>query len=86
MQKSIPEEQREDRFHAALSAVWRAGDEREHEEPPIVDATAHILTEGVAPTADTLVLDDIEVGSLSQYGCLYQVSDQATDPRGRRSQ
>jgi len=45
---------------------------------PVVDATAHILTEGVAPTADTLVPDDVEV-SLVQYGCLYQVSDVADD-------
>ena len=45
---------------------------------PIVDATAHALTEGVAPTADTLVPDDVEV-SLTQYGCLYQLSDQAND-------
>lgn len=45
---------------------------------PIVDATAHILTEGTAPTADTLVPDDVEV-TLSQYGCLYQVSDVVND-------
>lgn len=45
---------------------------------PIVDATAHILTEGTAPTADTLVPDDVEI-SLTQYGCLYQLSDQAVD-------
>ena len=32
---------------------------------PIVDATAHILTEGTAPTADTLVPDDVEI-SLTQ--------------------
>lgn len=45
---------------------------------PIVDATAHILTEGTAPTADTLVPDDVEI-SLTQYGCLNQVSDQVVD-------
>ena len=45
---------------------------------PIVDATAHILTEGTAPTADTLVPDDVEI-SLTQYGCLYQLSDQTVD-------
>ena len=45
---------------------------------PLVDATAHVLTEGVAPTADTMVPDDIEV-SLSQYGCLYQISDVVND-------
>lgn len=45
---------------------------------PIVDATAHILTEGTAPTADTLVPDDVEI-SLTQYGCLYQLNDQTVD-------
>jgi len=45
---------------------------------PTVDSLAHILTEGVAPTADTLVPDDIEV-SLQQYGCLYQYSDVVGD-------
>jgi len=45
---------------------------------PIVDYTAHVLTEGVAPTADTLVPDDVEI-TLSQYGCLYQLTDQVFD-------
>lgn len=45
---------------------------------PIVDATLHALTEGTAPTADTLVPDDVEI-SLTQYGCLYQVSDVVVD-------
>ena len=43
-----------------------------------VDAAAHILSEGVAPTADTLTPQDITV-TLNQYGCLYQVSDQVVD-------
>lgn len=38
----------------------------------------HILQEGVTPTADTLVPQDITV-TLNQYGCLYQVSDQVVD-------
>lgn len=44
----------------------------------VIDDTAHILTEGVTPTADTLVPDNVEV-TLQQYGCLYEISDQATD-------
>ncbi len=44
----------------------------------VVDADAHILTEGVAPTADTLVPDNIEA-TLQQYGCLYQVTDVVDD-------
>lgn len=43
-----------------------------------VSAAAHELTEGVTPTADTLVPQDITV-TLKQYGCLYEVTDQAVD-------
>jgi N4-gp56 family major capsid protein len=45
---------------------------------PLAAAAAHILTEGVTPTADTLVPQDIEV-TLNQYGCLYQLSDVVAD-------
>ena len=43
-----------------------------------VNASAHILSEGTTPTADSLVPQDITV-TLNQYGCLYQVSDQVVD-------
>lgn len=43
-----------------------------------VSASAHILTEGTTPTADSLVPQDITV-TLNQYGCLYQVTDQTVD-------
>lgn len=43
-----------------------------------VSAAAHVLTEGVTPTADSLTPQDITV-TLNQYGCLYQVSDQVVD-------
>jgi N4-gp56 family major capsid protein len=43
-----------------------------------VDPLAAILTEGVTPTADTMVPDNITV-TLNQYGCLYQLSDQTDD-------
>lgn len=39
---------------------------------------AHELTEGVTPTADTLVAQDITV-TLKQYGCLYQLTDKTVD-------
>lgn len=44
----------------------------------VVDPNAAILAEGVTPTADSLVPQDITV-TLNQYGCLYQVSDQVVD-------
>lgn len=45
---------------------------------PAATASAHILTEGVTPTADTLVPQDITV-TLKQYGCLYQLTDVVAD-------
>ena len=43
-----------------------------------VDSAAHVLAEGVTPTADSLTPQDITV-TLNQYGCLYQVTDQTVD-------
>ena len=43
-----------------------------------LDPATQILAEGVTPTADTLVPQDITT-TLNQYGCLYQVSDQVVD-------
>lgn len=45
---------------------------------PLVDAAAHELTEGVTPTADSLVPQDITV-TLKQYGCLYELTDKVVD-------
>lgn len=45
---------------------------------PVVDAAAHELQEGVTPTADSLTPYDINV-TLKQYGCLYELTDQAAD-------
>lgn len=45
---------------------------------PAAAAAAHVLTEGVTPTADTLVPQDITV-TLNQYGCLYQLTDVTAD-------
>jgi N4-gp56 family major capsid protein len=45
---------------------------------PAAAAAAHVLTEGVTPTADSMVPQDITV-TLNQYGCLYQLSDVVAD-------
>lgn len=45
---------------------------------PAAVAASHILTEGVTPSADTLVPQDITV-TLNQYGCLYQLTDVVSD-------
>ena len=45
---------------------------------PVATTAGHILTEGITPTADTLVPQDVTV-TLQQYGCLYQVTDQVVD-------
>ncbi|MDR2333733.1 MAG: N4-gp56 family major capsid protein [Burkholderiaceae bacterium] len=45
---------------------------------PLVDPTTHELTEGVTPSADTLVPQDI-TATLKQYGCLYELTDKVVD-------
>lgn len=45
---------------------------------PAVNASAHELTEGVTPTADTLTPQDI-TATIKQYGCLYELTDQTVD-------
>ncbi|MEJ5148965.1 N4-gp56 family major capsid protein [Comamonas sp. MYb396] len=45
---------------------------------PVVNAVAHELTEGVTPTADTLIPQDITT-TIKQYGCLYELTDQVVD-------
>ena len=45
---------------------------------PLAAANAHILSEGVTPSADTLVPQDVTV-TLQQYGALYAVSDKTAD-------
>lgn len=45
---------------------------------PVVSAAAHELAEGVTPSADSLVPQDVTV-KLKQYGCLYQLTDQVSD-------
>jgi N4-gp56 family major capsid protein len=41
-------------------------------------AAAHVVAEGVTPTADSLVPQDITV-TMQQYGCLYQYTDKTAD-------
>lgn len=43
-----------------------------------IDPATQVLTEGVTPTADSMIPQDITV-TLNQYGCLYQVTDQTVD-------
>lgn len=45
---------------------------------PLVDVNSHELTEGVTPSADSLIPQDITV-TLKQYGCLYELTDQVVD-------
>lgn len=44
----------------------------------VVTASAHVLTEGVTPSADSLTPQDISV-TMQQYGCLYQITDKTFD-------
>lgn len=45
---------------------------------PSVTAAAHILSEGVTPTAETLTAVDVSI-QVQQYGCLYSYSDKTAD-------
>ena len=45
---------------------------------PSVTANAHIVTEGMTPTADTLTPVDVNV-QLQQYACLYSYTDKAAE-------
>lgn len=45
---------------------------------PKADPAAHELTEGVTPSADTLIPQDITV-TIKEYGCLYQLTNQTAD-------
>lgn len=45
---------------------------------PVVDATLHLTTEGVTPTADSLTPTDVSV-TLLQYSCLYAMTDKTVD-------
>ncbi|WP_429951391.1 N4-gp56 family major capsid protein [Comamonas sediminis] len=58
--------------YGATNADWNTRNR------PKAEPAAHELTEGVTPTADTLVPQDITV-TLKQYGCLYQLTDQTVD-------
>lgn len=45
---------------------------------PSASPAAHLLAEGVTPSADTMTPQDITV-TLNQYGCLYQLTDVVSD-------
>lgn len=45
---------------------------------PAVSALAHVLQEGVTPSADSLIPQDVTV-HLEQFGCLYKVTDKTVD-------
>lgn len=45
---------------------------------PVATPAAHLMAEGVTPSADTMVPQDITV-TLNQYGCLYQLTDVVAD-------
>lgn len=77
-QRGIPKNQGKTIVHrrylpyGATNADWNTRNR------PKAEPAAHELTEGVTPTADTLVPQDITV-TLKQYGCLYQLTDQTVD-------
>ena len=43
-----------------------------------VSAPAHVVSEGVTPTPESIVYNDVAV-TIQQYGCLYSYTDKAAD-------
>ncbi|MBO9679558.1 MAG: N4-gp56 family major capsid protein [Acidovorax sp.] len=77
-QRGIPKNQGKTIVHRRYLPYGAANTDWNTRNRPQASAAAHELTEGVTPTADTLVPQDITV-TLKQYGCLYELTDQTVD-------
>jgi N4-gp56 family major capsid protein len=71
--------------NAGAQIVWRsylpygaAATNLNTQNRPAVTASAHVLNEGVTPTADTLIPRDV-TGTIAQYGALYSYTDKTAD-------
>lgn len=78
MQRALPKNQGRTIVYRRYLPFGAANTDWNTRNRPVVVAAAHELTEGVTPTADTLVPQDI-TATIKQYGCLYQLTDQVAD-------
>lgn len=77
-QRQMPKNQGKTIVHRRYLPYGAAATDRNTINRPSASAAAHELEEGVTPTADTLVPQDITV-TLKQYGCLYELTDVTAD-------
>ena len=77
-QRAMPKNQGKTIVHRRYLPYGAANTNWDTRNRPQASPTAHELTEGVTPTADTLVPQDITV-TIKQYGCLYELTDQTVD-------
>lgn len=73
-QRDMPKNQGMTIVHRRYLPYGAAATDRNTINRPSVSAAAHMLNEGVTPTADSLTPQDITV-TLSEYGCLYQLTN-----------
>ena len=77
-QRAMPKNQGKTIVHRRYLPYGAANTNWDTRNRPQASPTAHELTEGVTPPADTLVPQDITV-TIKQYGCLYELTDQTVD-------
>lgn len=78
MQRELPKNKGDTVVYRRYLPVGAAATNFNTQNRPMADPTAHELVEGVTPSADTLVPQDVQV-SLRQFGCLYQLTDKVAD-------
>lgn len=77
-QRQMPKNQGKTIVHRRYLPYGAAATDRNTINRPSASAADHELEEGVTPTADSLVPQDITV-TLKQYGCLYELTDVTAD-------
>ena len=77
-QRAMPKNQSKTIVHRRYLPYGAAATNFNTINRPVATAAGHELTEGVTPTADSLIPQDITV-TLKQYGCLYELTDVVAD-------
>lgn len=78
MQRKIPKNKGDTIVYRRWLPWGAAATDANTQNRPAALANAHVLSEGVTPTADTMTAVDVTV-TLAQYGCLYAVTDKTAD-------
>lgn len=78
MQRALPKNQGQEIIFRRWLPYGATGANFNTINRPSADPTAHLLVEGVTPSPDSLVPQDIPA-RVRQYGCLYQLNDWVSD-------